>query len=52
VVNYSPNQAVEFDLQGKSVMAYDHAYRPGKASFTISRRLISEGEMAALFQQA
>lgn len=52
LINYSPDQAVEFDLQGKPVMAYDYVYHPGRASFSISRRPISEGEMASIFQQA
>ena len=50
VVNYTPDHAVEFDLQGKPVMTYDHAYRPGKASLSIRRRPMSEREMAAIFQ--
>lgn len=50
IVNYSPDHAVRFDLQGRPVMAYERAYRPGMASLSIRGRPVTEGQWAALRQ--
>ena len=49
VVNYTPDHAVEFDLQGKPVMVHGHAYRSGKATFSIGRKPLTEAQMAVIF---
>lgn len=35
VVNYTPDAAIQFDLEGQPVAAIDHAYIPGESSLTI-----------------
>ena len=49
VVNYSPDHAVRFDLEGNAIEALDHAYRLGEASFSIGKRQVSSKELEALF---
>ena len=51
VINYSPDHAVEFDLNGNPLRVLDHAHRPGTASFSLKGRAspLSRGEMAAVF---
>ena len=41
IVNFSPDNAVRFDLDGKAVEVFDAAYRLGRAQFCIGRRAIS-----------
>jgi hypothetical protein len=38
IVNYAPNFAVRFDVNGNSVERLNHAYRPEKVSLTIGRQ--------------
>ena len=51
VVNYSPDHAVEFDLNGNPLRVLDRAHRPGTASFSLKGRAspLTPGEMAAVF---
>ena len=49
IINYSPDYAVLFDLEGNAVDVLDRAYRLGEASFSIGKRPISRGELDALF---
>ncbi len=49
IVNYSPDRAVRFDLEGNAIEVLDRAYRLGEASFSIGKRPISRGELEALF---
>ena len=43
IVNFSPDSAVRFDLEGKAVEILDQAYRLGVAQFCIGKRPISFG---------
>ena len=49
IVNYSPDYAVSYDLDGNAIVALDRAYRLGEASFSISKRPVSRGELDAIF---
>jgi hypothetical protein len=49
IVNYSPDCAVRFDLEGNPVELFDRAYRPGEATFSIGGRAMSHTELAAVF---
>jgi hypothetical protein len=49
IVNYSPDRAVQFDLEGKPHQVFDRAYQPGKASLSIKGRPLTESELAAVF---
>ena len=49
IINYSPDCAVRFDLEGQPIEMMDRAYRLGEASFSISKRPVSRGELEALF---
>ena len=49
IVNYSPDRAVRFDLEGQPIEMMDRAYRMGKASFSIGKRPVSRGELDAIF---
>ena len=49
IVNYSPDHAVRFDLEGKAVAVLDRAYRLGEATFSIGKRRVSREELDALF---
>ena len=40
VVNYDPDHAIHFDLDGDPVEVLNHAYRPGEATLTIGRKTI------------
>jgi hypothetical protein len=35
IINYSPYQAIQFDLTGKPIAIFDKAYRLGRARFSI-----------------
>lgn len=49
VVNYSPNQAIRFDLNGKPVETWDRAQRLGKLEFAIGKRPVSSSQIHAVF---
>jgi hypothetical protein len=51
VVNYSPDHAIEFDLNGNPVRVLEQANRPGTASFSLKGRAspLTKGETAAVF---
>jgi hypothetical protein len=49
IINYSPDYAVLFDLEGNAVDVLDRAYRLGEATFSIGKRLVSRGELDAIF---
>lgn len=49
VVNYTPDHAVRFDLEGHEIEVLDRAYRLGEASFSIGKRPISSKELEAIF---
>ncbi len=49
IVNYSPDHAVRFDLEGYAVDVLDRAYRLGEASFSIGKRPVSRGELETIF---
>jgi hypothetical protein len=49
IINYSPDGAVQFDLEGRPHQVFDRAYRPGKASFSLKGRPLTESELAAVF---
>jgi hypothetical protein len=39
VINYTPDSAVRFDVNGDPVEVFDRAYRPGSASVSVGGRL-------------
>ena len=41
IINYSPDRAIRFDLEGNAVEHFDRAYRLGFAQFSIGRHAIS-----------
>jgi hypothetical protein len=49
IVNYSPDCAVRFDLEGNPVERFDRAYRLGEATLSIGGRAMSHAELAAVF---
>ena len=48
IVNYSPDHAVHYDLEGNEIEVFDKAYRLGEISFAISRRPVTEREVQAV----
>jgi hypothetical protein len=48
IVNYSPDHAVRFDLEGKPVEVLDRAYRLGEATFHLKGRVVSPEEWRAV----
>jgi hypothetical protein len=48
VVNYSPDEAVRFDLEGKPVEVLDRPYRLGEATFHLKGRAVSPEEWRAV----
>jgi hypothetical protein len=48
IVNYSPDRAVRFDLEGNPVHVYDRAYSPGEITVSLGRRPLSPGEIELL----
>ena len=48
IVNYSPDRAVCFDLEGNPVRVYDQAYSPGAVTVSLGRRPLSPGEIELL----
>ena len=49
IINYTPDWAVRFDLNGKAVESFDAAYRLGEATLSIRGRALSAGELRCLF---
>jgi hypothetical protein len=49
LVNYSPDHAVRFDLQGNVIEMLNRARRIGEATFTLGRRPLSRGELDVIF---
>ena len=45
IINYSPDRAIRFDLEGNALELFDRAYRPGIAQFAIGGRVVSPGEL-------
>jgi hypothetical protein len=48
IVNYSPDRAVRFDLEGDPVCVYDRAYSPGATTVSLGGRPLSRGESETL----
>jgi hypothetical protein len=48
IVNYSPDRAVRFDLDGIPVELFERAYRLGQAVLSIGGRPFSHAELAAV----
>lgn len=48
IVNYSPDRAVRFDLNGNPVEAFDRAYLPGQVSIVIGGKEISADKFAKI----
>ena len=40
VVNYDPDRAIHFDLNGNPVEVLGHAYRPGEVTLTVGGKTI------------
>ena len=51
IVNYTPDSAVRFDLDGAPVQEFDQAYEPGQVTILIGGRKLSAGLTAKLFGQ-
>jgi hypothetical protein len=49
IINFKPDKAVRFDLNGRPVEIFDAAYRLGQASLSIGGRECSSDELAAVF---
>jgi hypothetical protein len=49
IINYTPDWAVRFDLNGKAVESFDAAYRLGEATLSVRGRALSAGELRCLF---
>jgi transcriptional regulator with XRE-family HTH domain len=45
IINYSPDRAIRFDLEGNAIELFDRAYRLGIAQFAIGGRVVSPGEL-------
>ena len=45
IINYSPDRAIRFDLEGNVLEHFDHAHRLGIAQFAIGGRVVSPGEL-------
>jgi hypothetical protein len=45
IVNYSPDKAVQFDLTGNPLSAFDRSHRSGEASLSISGRKLTSDEL-------
>jgi hypothetical protein len=48
IINYSPDRAIRFDLEGHAVEHFDRAYRLGIAQFALGGRVVSPGELFSL----
>jgi hypothetical protein len=49
IVNFSPDSAVRFDLDGNAIEIFDQAYRIGEIQLSIGGRAVSHAELAAIF---
>ncbi len=49
IVNYSPDQAVQYDLQGQPMAVLDRAHRLGQARLMIGKREFSQAALDAIF---
>lgn len=49
IINYTPDKAIQFDLNGRPVEIFDAAYRLGQASLSIRGREFSSNELGAVF---
>jgi hypothetical protein len=49
VVNYSPDNAIRFDLYGEAVEVLPRAYEPGQLEVLIRGRPVPPGALAAIF---
>jgi hypothetical protein len=49
IVNYTPDFAVRYDLEGNALEQFDHAYRIGEVQLSIGGRTVSQAELAAIF---
>ena len=45
IINYSPDHAIRFDLEGNALEHFDRAHRLGIAQFAIGGRVVSPGEL-------
>ena len=48
IINYSPDRAIRFDLEGHAVEHLDRAHRLGIAQFALGGRVVSPGELFSL----
>jgi hypothetical protein len=48
IVNYTPDWAVRFDLNGRAVESFDRAYRLGEATLSIRGRNFSPSELRSV----
>jgi len=46
IVNYSPDHAVRFDLDGNPIESFERAYIPGEVELFLGRRRVSTGAFA------
>jgi hypothetical protein len=51
IINYAPDFAVRFDLEGNAVEQFDQAYRIGDLQLSIGGRAVSHAELAAVFSR-
>ncbi len=51
VVNYSPDRAVAYDLDGTPIQEFVEAQRPFGARLSIGKRFLSDGELGAMFRR-
>jgi hypothetical protein len=51
IVNYSPDRAVRFDLQGNPIELFDRAYRAGEVVLSIGGRAVSQADLAAIISR-
>jgi hypothetical protein len=49
VVNYTPDRAIRYDLDGNALEILDRAHRLGTVQFSLSGRPISQGELDTIF---
>ncbi|MGD9667841.1 MAG: hypothetical protein AB7U75_02175 [Hyphomicrobiaceae bacterium] len=49
IINYSPDHAVRFDLDGRPLEIFDRAFRLGHATLTIRGRECSSAELRTVF---
>ncbi len=49
IVNYSPDQAVQYDLNGEPMAVLDRAHRLGQARLMIGKREFSQAALDAIF---